>query len=383
MKHKNGIAIAAALLLAALTGYGKEKLPEATYSNLHIRYNKTTSEIELIFNGTLSITGINYSLTISPRLIKDGREAPLGGLAKLPSQEMEGDWYKLSRLRKQRAGAWESRYNRPERILPTSNYTYTASIPAREWVDNVSVIVYTTLRTYSGITGESIFRFNERLTFIPEVERQNPLARTPVTTRPFVERIDDSNREIVSGKADIRSVENYIETHGEGALTVYFEVGTSTINPAFLWNSRTLDELIMAVNELKRNNNDPRVVIVGYSSPEGPADINQRLSVERSVSLQDYITSNTRLRSAEIATYGGGINWIGLKRLVAADNTLPDKQAILTILAMPVWNSKTQTGRLTALMKLNDGAPYRFLMQNYFPQLRGAAFIKVFYNKSN
>jgi hypothetical protein len=86
------------------------------------------------------------------------------------------------------------------------------------------------------------------------------------------------------------------------------------------------------------------------------------------------------MRSSEIIPYEGGINWIGLQRLVAADNSIAYRDEILPILELPIWDARTQTGRHGELMRLRGGDPYRYLLNNFFPQLRGAAFIKVFYN---
>jgi hypothetical protein len=388
---KNHVRIAVVVLSLSFSLcplWGKEKLPQATYSNLQVHYNKKTGDLELTFDGKISAPGMNYSITITPHLTKDGKESPYASvpLAALPAQVMEGDWYRLSRERKEKTGTRAPKLPQAIRILPTASYSYSAPISQREWVDGVSVTVYTTMRTYSGITGETVFRFTDLLSFLPEEEEYIDTAnvhKVPAIARPFVEPVTEKNRDIVDGRADLQSVEGYVEERGEGALTVYFEVGSSIINPGFTWNSRTLAELIDVVEEMKRNDNDPRVVVVGYSSPEGSPDLNKRLSMERAWSIQKYLTAHTALNASEIATYEGGINWIGLKRLIIGDHLLPNREEILATLELPVWNARTQTGRHGALMRLNNGETYRYLLNHYFPQLRGAAFIKVFYYKPN
>jgi outer membrane protein OmpA-like peptidoglycan-associated protein len=354
----------------------------ATYSNLQTTYNRKTGKIDLTFEARLSTPGLNYSLTISPRLAKDGKEAPaaLVNLAQLPNYVMEGDWYKNSRLRKQRSRRPVPDYSRSVLMHPTSAFTYKASISQNDWVEGVTVVVYTTLTSYKGVVAQSVFRFTTKQTLAYDEDLQpSPSDNIPVTQLPFVERVNSVNREIVSGNASIEAVEAYIETNGEGSLTIHFELASSRINPDFMSNNRTLNELLNVISEMRRTNNPPQVVIVGYASPEGQADFNRRLATERARSVQNYIASGTELNRSEIITYDGGINWAGLKRLALADYNLPRRSEALRILEIPIWDANTRTGRLGSLMRLAGGEPYRYMTDVYFPQLRGAAFIKVFY----
>jgi hypothetical protein len=45
----------------------------------------------------------------------------------------------------------------------------------------------------------------------------------------------------------------------------------------------------------------------------------------------------------------------------------------------PIWDPQNGDGRENALRRLNGGATYRYMLRNFFPELRHAAYIKVFY----
>ncbi|MDR2496064.1 MAG: hypothetical protein LBD21_02945 [Tannerellaceae bacterium] len=350
----------------------------AVYSNLQATYNRRTGNIDLTFEARLQTPGLNYSLSISPRFAKDAKEA--ANLARLPIYMMEGELYRTSRLRKQRSGLPVPNHARSLLMPPTAGFTYKGSVSQSDWVEGVTVVVYTTLTGYQGVVAQSVFRFNTKLSLAYDDDlRPSASETTPATQFPFVERINSSNREIVGGNASIEDVESYIETKGEGSLTIHFELSSSRINPAFMANNRTLNELFNVISEMKRTNNAPQVVIVGYASPEGQADFNKRLATERARILQTYIAAHSELSMADIAAYEGGINWAGLKRLVLSDYNIPQRNEVLRILEMPVWDAAARTGRLGSLMRLGGGEPYRYMTDVYFPQLRGAAFIKVYY----
>ena len=377
MKYYIRILLIVAWAVCLPGSYTKAKtlLPQVEYSNLQVRYNKKTGNIDLTFDARLSLPSPNYSLMVVPKLAKDGKEVPFASvaLAELPSSVMEGEWYKISRLRKQRSGIHDPLPGKASYIPQVSNYTYKASIPQAAWEENVSVVVYTILKTYSGITGQSVYHFPGLLAVMDDSEDTFP--EKVAEPRRFVERINDANRAIVAGIATLNTVEEYIEEHWEGSLNIYFETGSSQINFGFMGNSETLSRLLETVNSMQEANNAPHVVIVGYSSPEGSVGHNKRLSAERAWSVQEYIATNSGLSETEIATYEGGINWAGLKRFVQSDYTIPRRNEVLSILEQPVWDSRTQTGRLTSLMRLGGGESYRYLADNYFPQLRGSAFI--------
>ncbi|GHT37206.1 hypothetical protein FACS189414_0500 [Bacteroidia bacterium] len=383
MKHIIQTCIIATLAISVFysTADAKQTVPGVTYRNLKIRYNEQTAKVDLSFEAVLKKDlSINYSLLFVPRFEKGGTENVT--MPKLSGVAMEGDWYRISRHRHERSHTYREvipdtlRYVHPEKI-----YTYKASIPYKQWVEGVSLVVYSTLKTYSGITGRSVFTFGDLLSIKAgrPVKKANTKER-PEQFRPYIESIDDVNRPIIAGTASIGDVENYIEIHGEGSLMLYFETNNSRISLDLMNNRETMDKLMEAARDLKSvGNGRPRVVIVGYASPEGKAETNQRLANERALAVQELIATRSELSIADIITYGAGTNWAGLKRLVMADEMTPNRSEVLKILDAPLWDTRSQTGRLGSLMRLDGGIAYRYMVKYHFPQLRGAAFIKLFY----
>lgn len=117
-----------------------------------------------------------------------------------------------------------------------------------------------------------------------------------------------------------------------------------------------------------------RVVIVGSASPEGTLAFNDRLAWNRAVALKDFLLRNTAFPADSMTLFNGSEDWRGLRRMVAASD-LYEREEILRI----IDNVPVKKGRELELMKLSGGRPYLYMLEHMFPELRNAAFIKVYY----
>lgn len=163
----------------------------------------------------------------------------------------------------------------------------------------------------------------------------------------------------------------------EGALIVYFGQSRCEIDPAYRDNAQTLRNLT-AVTELilaDPHSRLERVVVAGFSSPEGPFALNDLLAFNRAAAIKHYLLQETGLRDEQVWLHNGSEDWRGLRLLVDRSD-MPDKEQVLAILSGPGEASE----RLSRLKRLSDGAAYRYILRELFPQLRNGAFIKVYYS---
>lgn len=168
----------------------------------------------------------------------------------------------------------------------------------------------------------------------------------------------------------------------KGGLTVYFPTGKSRIDPYYMDNRKALDRIFRAVETIQ---NDPHakllgIRILGQASPEGSVPYNKALSQKRGETLRDYLTENTRLPAHIFDIVAVGAAWDELREMVAQDNLIPYKQQILDVIdRVPVWDSRTQTGRMGTLWKIGKEVPYRYMLKYMFPKLRNATYIKIYF----
>ena len=103
------------------------------------------------------------------------------------------------------------------------------------------------------------------------------------------------------------------------------------------------------------------------------------MAARRAESVKTYILNRSGVRADQIRVYAGGIDWQGLRMLVEASD-MPSRQAVLDIIDnTPVWDAQRQIGRHGELMRLGGGAPYRYMLREFFPDMRNAAYIRVYY----
>lgn len=154
-----------------------------------------------------------------------------------------------------------------------------------------------------------------------------------------------------------------------------FVVAKTDIRPDYMNNPRELKKITDMMAEVR---NDPAVTVrsisvVGYASPEGTLAFNQALSEGRAEALLGYLLPRFDFPKALYRVEFGGENWDGLLALVKASDMQYRNEVIHILTSVPAEiNLKTNTSRKKSLMSLRAGDPYRYMLKEYFPQLRKA-----------
>jgi outer membrane protein OmpA-like peptidoglycan-associated protein len=345
-----------------------------------------------------SVEGSDGRLTMTPVLEGDA------GTLYFPPVITEGRRARISRERGERSGIVTT----PEgaRFLsPGERLVYTATLPAGEWSGEARL----TTRSVSERCGCEVAvpataGVAAPLVMTVNIERVNAVAPAVVVEREvapvvgqatrstvarvaapytFVAPSTPAVRGLLAGGGTRLEVERYIDEHRDESLTVHFRVNSTVIEPSLGDNARVLEELVEALRALVDAPGKPRVGVLvgGFASPEGSSLLNDRLATERATAVREFIASRTSLTVSDIRVHGGGADWRGLRELVAASG-MPWRSEVLRVIdTYPVWNPATQVGRLTTLQRLRGGEPYRYMLREFFPRLRNAAFIRVFYEE--
>lgn len=200
---------------------------------------------------------------------------------------------------------------------------------------------------------------------VPEILPHKCVTEILAETEKFVEPIENysTDRKLLAGEQ-------------EGAQIVYFKLAKAEIDNSYLDNEKVLEHII---DVTRRISEDPeveiaRVVLLGLSSPEGAFDFNKQLSGKRAEALKQYITSRIALPDSCFALVNGDEGWEELRYKVERSD-MADRADVLKIIdSVPIGK-----GREGQLQRLKKGVPYRFLKEHFFPQLRRAGYIKVYY----
>ena len=173
------------------------------------------------------------------------------------------------------------------------------------------------------------------------------------------------------------SAQQYARTD---TVRVFFYQSWSDVSPALKENRRALDSIADIVRDYSRVPGF-RMSISGWASPEGASVFNVELSEARAAAVRNYIEQRLgmRLPDSAVTITGNGIDWNGLESSLLEGESFDGIDDVLHIIRdVPIWSSedgRVTGGRKKALMDLQGGEVYQYLMLNHFPKFRRAEVI--------
>lgn len=287
----------------------------------------------------------------------------------------------------------------PQYMRNGESLEYTATVPYESWMgggqlvfEGVSVGCCTSAEAGLWLVADNILDAGPQIeTRIMEIRsvlqhttgdrlaEQYPFV-APASEFALIEQVLQQPRSTFeSGRSEVS--QQIIAEIRQGSVSVFFGQGLRTIDSNFGDNNRNLVELISAVRALAsaRDSGVAAIVIAGFASPEGSPELNDRLAWDRAVAVKEFLTKNSDVDPGTIRIFSGGADWARLRELVERSD-LYQKQRIIDIIDnTPVWDPQRNVGRLGELMRLDGGEPYRYMFTNFFPELRQAAYIKIYY----
>lgn len=168
---------------------------------------------------------------------------------------------------------------------------------------------------------------------------------------------------------------NHKRQFSKDVLTVYFRVNRTEVDHLLFDNQNVLDTIIAVVNDIRNNREQVlrNIEITGFASPEGAYSQNQRLAINRAVALKNYIQKEIPdIADTCFLLNNGGENWEGIREMVTASD-MKYRDEVLAVLNKTPVNKKE-------LQALRGGQPYNYILKEFFPVLRNACYIAVYYD---
>lgn len=158
-------------------------------------------------------------------------------------------------------------------------------------------------------------------------------------------------------------------------LTLRFYLSRTEVDTIYMDNARTLSRLNQLLADSSLVAHIDSVHIFSYASPDGRQDSNIRLSLQRSLAVKDYLSTRyPYLDARRIRPRPQGEDWQGMRRLIAAADSLPLRGEVLRII-----DSTPDDERCKALLKhIGGGRPYRYIARHILPLLRNASVCTVY-----
>lgn len=262
-----------------------------------------------------------------------------------------------------------------------TEYRYAAAVKSREWMDRVSLTVYWFGEGCGRQAEESAVVLADgrliRYQTVPSFEKR----RIEPTTASPAEKFSLENPFLrpLSGYADrFRLIDEGTE---DASATVYFRVGSYELDPYYKDNSRMLASITEAYRAIL---NDPsvrleKIFIAGFASPEGSLALNTELGQRRAEAVENYLMRELGVADpAKFEIYNGRENWEGLRRMVAASD-MPERDKVLYIIDR---HSTGEEIRKEKLKYFADGVPYSYMLTRFYPKLRSAGYVQIYYAKN-
>lgn len=172
-------------------------------------------------------------------------------------------------------------------------------------------------------------------------------------------------------------------------ITVHYNYGRSDIDLGLRDNRESIDTLFDRLNAVMRVPKAGKVAfsLDAYSSPEGSATANKRLSEKRVRLLLEYIRTRASIPDSIVTVRSHGIDWDGLDSLVS-NSGMPYRNEVLDVLRnTPEWvfdkDRRIVDGRKRRLGMLRGGRPYNYMLANMFPLLRRSCITIIIHNEDD
>lgn len=162
---------------------------------------------------------------------------------------------------------------------------------------------------------------------------------------------------------------------------INFKVDKYDILEDYKTNESELASIINSIEKVKHDTDltITSIRIEGWASPEAPEDYNKRLSQNRANALSDYVAAKTNIERSHIEAVGCGEDWKGLRELVAAEQSLLNRDKVLAIIDDSSLTLDQKDDKLEALIPLTI---YQRLMNEMYPKLRRNDY-RIVYNVRN
>ena len=303
----------------------------------------------------------NSKLVITPMLIGDNNETVITPIVLFG---------RTKRISEQRRGV-----KTDNRILGVANRRakYSVSIPFEKWMVKTQLKLYremTICDSFKIYTPIDLLETKIALPSSPKkviIPENQPLKEfeQKIIEFPFVYPMEQYRHLTFSTKS--------LKPNGP---KLYYKVNESQIDINYNTNLDALMSIRDAITLMWSNESVrlAKIIIYGTASPEGSEVYNKKLAQARADWMVNYISNF--VDPSYIETVNLGENWDDLRDFVEQSG-MPYKQEVLGI----IDNHTVAEGRKQKLMDLHVGIPYRYIKEQFFPQLRCANYIQVFYDK--
>ena len=229
--------------------------------------------------------------------------------------------------------------------------------------------------------------------FLPAVEAPVTAA---VVVRPFVPALSPVPE--FKGRAGQLQKDNAVVAHiseyrpydrtrilrkEKGALFVHYDLGKSQLNANYRDNRAVLDRIVDITRQIMADSTSSvkKIQLVGLASIDGAPAVNERLALNRALSLQHYIQQNVSVPDTLFESVGGSEAWTEfrdqLNDLVKEGAEHPvDLQQVIKV----IDQESDDVMRERRIKQLENGRTWAYIKEHVLKDQRNSGYIRIYYD---
>lgn len=229
--------------------------------------------------------------------------------------------------------------------------------------------------------------------FLPAVEAPVTAA---VVVRPFVPALSPVPE--FKGRAGQLQKDNAVVAHiseyrpydrtrilrkEKGALFVHYDLGKSQLNANYRDNRAVLDRIVDITRQIMADSTSSvkKIQLVGLASVDGAPAVNERLALNRALSLQHYIQQNVSVPDTLFESVGGSEAWTEfrdqLNDIVKDGAEHPvDLQQVIKV----IDQESDDVMRERRIKQLENGRTWAYIKEHVLKDQRNSGYIRIYYD---
>lgn len=169
----------------------------------------------------------------------------------------------------------------------------------------------------------------------------------------------------------------------KGALFVHFDLGKSQLSTDYRENRSVLDRIVDITRQIMADSTSSvkKIQLVGLASVDGAPAVNERLALNRALSLQHYIQQEVTVPDSLFETVGGSEAWSEFRDQLndivkEGTNEHADLNKVIEI----IDQESDDKVRERRIKQLNNGRTWAYIRDHILKDQRNSGYIRIYYD---
>ena len=169
----------------------------------------------------------------------------------------------------------------------------------------------------------------------------------------------------------------------EHKYTLYFRVNEYTLDPSYMGNAQTLEQILKDISASIEAEGDvsAQISLNATASPEGRYRHNVSLSERRKETVLDFLKQSIEI--SEVTFHANSLveDWDMVIDYVIKDTNIPHKDEVLEVINSLAGKEDFETQLQQSLKKINNGSAYAYIVEHIFPYMRSSKVTAIYNTK--